>query len=155
MWLIGWPLIGRIQYLRLWSIGFPIRKYRTWSISAEMMQTLRRQMATLQEWKKLMLYQGALYHCHTPAGKLGEVMQFVVPMAHLVAAMNGCHRDAGHQGQQQILLPTTGPGSGGQAWPCRCRRQLASVNNASNMRALMPKHQCSPSLPLLLWSCYM
>ena len=39
-------------------------------------------MAILQEWKKLMLYQGALYHCHTSAGKLGEVMWFVVPTAH-------------------------------------------------------------------------
>ena len=39
-------------------------------------------VAVLQEQKKLMLYQGAHYHCHTPAGKLEEVMQFVVPMAH-------------------------------------------------------------------------
>ena len=36
----------------------------------------------LQEWKKLMLYQRALYHCHTPTGKLEEVLQFVVPTAH-------------------------------------------------------------------------
>ena len=57
----------------------------------------------LQEWKKLMLYQGALYHCHTPSGELEEVLQSVVPMAHQVAAMNGCHWDAGHQGQQQTL----------------------------------------------------
>ena len=28
----------------------------------------------LQEWKKLMLCQGALYHCHTPMGKLEEVL---------------------------------------------------------------------------------
>ena len=39
-------------------------------------------MAISQKWKKLMLYQGALYHCHTPAGKVGEVMQFIVPIAH-------------------------------------------------------------------------
>ena len=50
-----------------------------------------------------MLYQGALYHHHTPAHKLEEVLWFVVPMAHQVAAMNGCHQDAGHQGQQQML----------------------------------------------------
>ena len=53
----------------------------------------------LQEWKKLTLYQGALYHCHTPDGKLEEVLQFVVPKAHWVAGMNRCHHDAGHQGQ--------------------------------------------------------
>ena len=56
-----------------------------------------------KEQKKLMIYQGALYHLHTPTGKLEEVFQFVVPMAHWVAAMNGCHQDAWHQGQQGTL----------------------------------------------------
>ena len=60
-------------------------------------------MAFLREWKKFTLHQGALYHCHTPAGELEEMMWFVVPTAHRVVAMNGCHRDAGHQGQQQML----------------------------------------------------
>ena len=106
------------------------------------------------ERKKLTLYQGALYHCHTLADKLEEVLQFVVPTAHWVAAMNGCHWDAGRQGQQQILYLLQDC-----FWPpsmatCRCRKWLATANNASNMKALKPKHQCSPSLPLLLWSCY-
>ena len=57
-------------------------------------------MAILQDWEKLMLYQEALYHHHTPAGELGDVMQFVVPTAYPVAAMNGCHRAVGHKGQQ-------------------------------------------------------
>ena len=39
-------------------------------------------MAFLQGQKKLMLYQGTLYHCHILAGELGEVLQFIVPMAH-------------------------------------------------------------------------
>ena len=30
-------------------------------------------------------------------------MQFIVPMVHRVVAMNGCHRDMGHQGQWQTL----------------------------------------------------
>ena len=34
---------------------------------------------------------------------LEEALQFVVPMAHRVVAMNRCHRDAGHQGQWQTL----------------------------------------------------
>ena len=29
-----------------------------------------------------MLYQGALYHCQTPNGKLEEVLQLIVPKAH-------------------------------------------------------------------------
>ena len=60
-------------------------------------------VAVLQEQKQLMLYQGALCHCHTPAGKLEEILWFVVPTTHSVAAMNGCHWDAGHHGQQQML----------------------------------------------------
>ena len=53
--------------------------------------------------KKLILYQGALYHTYTP-GKLEEVLQFVVPKVHWVATMNGCHRDAGHQQWTLYLL---------------------------------------------------
>ena len=39
-------------------------------------------MAILWEWKKFMLHQVALYHCHTLAVELEEVMWFVAPMAH-------------------------------------------------------------------------
>ena len=60
-------------------------------------------MAILREQKKFMLNQGALYHHHTLVGGLEEMMQFLVPTAHRVAAMNGCHRDTGHQGQQRTL----------------------------------------------------
>ena len=38
--------------------------------------------AVLQERKMLMLYQGALYHQHTPADELEEILQFVVLTAH-------------------------------------------------------------------------
>ena len=34
---------------------------------------------------------------------VGEVLRFMVPKAHQVAAMNGCHWDAAHQGQQWTL----------------------------------------------------
>ena len=70
-----------------------------------MMQILRRE-SILHEWKKLMLYQGALYHQHTPMCKLEKVLKSAVPMVHQETAMNGCHQDAGHQGQQQILYLT-------------------------------------------------
>ena len=60
-------------------------------------------IAILRERKKFMLHQGALYHGHTLARELEEVLQFVVPVAHRVAAMIGCHRDTGHQGLQQML----------------------------------------------------
>ena len=103
MWLIGQLLNGRIQYLRQWSIGIPNQKVRDLKHLLGDYVNTEKGMTLLQEQKKLMLYQGALYHCHTLAGELGEVMWFVVPMAHWAAAMNGCHRDAKHQGQQWIL----------------------------------------------------
>ena len=46
-----------------------------------------------------MLHQGALCHCHTLVRELEEVIQFIIPTAHQVATMNGCHRDDGHQGE--------------------------------------------------------
>ena len=58
-------------------------------------------MAILREQKKFMIHQGAIFHCHTPAGELEEAMLFV---SHRVAAMNGCHRDVQHQGQWQNLF---------------------------------------------------
>ena len=52
-------------------------------------------LAILRERKKFTLHQGALYHCHTLARELEEALQFEVPMAHRVVAMNGCHRGTG------------------------------------------------------------
>ena len=56
-----------------------------------------------------MLYQGALYPHHTPTGELEEVLQFMVPNSHWVAAVNGCHYDAGQQGQQWTLCLLNDP----------------------------------------------
>ena len=103
MWLIGWPLNRKIQYLRLQSSGFPTGKYRIWSICLETPYTWRRERLSFESRKIWCSTKRALYHHHTLAGKLKEVLWFVVPMAHWVAAMNGCHQDAGHQGQQQTL----------------------------------------------------
>ena len=60
---------------------------------------MEEELAILMERKKFTVHQGAIYHCHTLAGELEEALQFVVPTAHRVAAMNGCHRDVGHQSQ--------------------------------------------------------
>ena len=108
----------------------------------------------LWEWKKLMLYQGALYYCHTLCGELEEVLQFVVPTAHWVTARNGCHWDVRHQGcNRHCACYMTS--SDGQVWPCRCRRQSAAVSNASSMTKVIRKPQCDQSLLSHLWSCYM
>ena len=39
-------------------------------------------MAIFREWKKFTLHKGTLYHCHTLARELEEVMQFIVCRAH-------------------------------------------------------------------------
>ena len=40
--------------------------------------------------------QGTLYLCSTPKGEDEDLLLFMVPKAHWTAALNGCHRDAGH-----------------------------------------------------------
>ena len=47
--------------------------------------------------------QNALYLCYTPKGENEELLLFVVLRAHQVAALNGCHWDARHQGCDHTL----------------------------------------------------
>ena len=51
----------------------------------------------LQNQQKFMIHQGALYLCSMPKGETEELLLFVVPKAHHVTTLTGCHRDAGHQ----------------------------------------------------------
>ena len=39
-----------------------------------------------------------------PRGDTEGLLAFVVPSAHRHTALNGVHRDAGHQGQQRTLV---------------------------------------------------
>ena len=72
-----------------------------------------------------MLNLGALYHCHTQASEVEEVLQFAVPMAHQVSTMNGCHWDAGHQGQQQTLYLLQDQ----FCWPCMAMQMQKVISN--------------------------
>ena len=47
--------------------------------------------------------QGTLYLCSTPKGENKDLLLFVVPKVHQTATLNGCHRDAGHQGCDHTL----------------------------------------------------
>ena len=49
------------------------------------------------------IYQGALYLCLSPKGETKDLLLFVVPKAHWVTILNGCHRDADHQGCDHTL----------------------------------------------------
>ena len=46
---------------------------------------------------------GTLYLCSTPKGENEDLLLFVVPKMHWTATLNGCHRDAGHQGHDCTL----------------------------------------------------
>ena len=51
IWLIGWLLNSKIQYLRPLLSGFPTGKYRIWSICWEMMQMLGRERPSFESGK--------------------------------------------------------------------------------------------------------
>ena len=57
----------------------------------------------LQNWQNFMIHQGALYLHSRPKGETKDLLLFVVPKAHHIAALNGCHRDGGHEGCDHTL----------------------------------------------------
>ena len=50
-----------------------------------------------------MIHQGALYLCSMPKGETEDLLLFIVPKAHCVTALNGCHKDTGYQGHDCTL----------------------------------------------------
>ena len=46
---------------------------------------------------------GTLYLCSTPKGENEDLLLFMVPKVQQTATLNGCHRDAGHQGHEHTL----------------------------------------------------
>ena len=49
------------------------------------------------------IHQGALCLCSMPKGETEDLLLFMVPKAHWVTTLNGCYRDAGHQGHEHTL----------------------------------------------------
>ena len=47
--------------------------------------------------------KGMLYVNMMPKGETKGLLAFVVPSTHQCTALNGMHRDVGHQGQQRML----------------------------------------------------
>ena len=50
-----------------------------------------------------MTLQNALHLCSMPKGENEDLLLFMVPKVHWIAALNGCHWDAGHQGPDHTL----------------------------------------------------
>ena len=74
------------------------------------LRTLLREHASSEEgqmvWsncQNFRVLQDALYLCSMPKGENEDLLLFVVPKAHWTAALNECHRDAGHQGHDHTL----------------------------------------------------
>ena len=57
----------------------------------------------LQNQQNFTSHQKALYLHSMPKGKNEDLLLFVVPKTHQVSTLNGCHRDAGHQGHDHAL----------------------------------------------------
>ena len=53
--------------------------------------------------QNFVVHWGALYLHSMPKGKTENLLLFVVPKAHCVAALNGCHRDVSHKGSNWTL----------------------------------------------------
>ena len=53
--------------------------------------------------QNFVIHRKALHLCTTPKGESKDLMLFVVPRAHQVTTLNGCHQDAGHQGHDHTL----------------------------------------------------
>ena len=54
-------------------------------------------------WQHFVILQGALYLHTMPKSETEDLLLFVVPKAHCVATLNGCHWDAGHKGHDHTL----------------------------------------------------
>ena len=93
--------------------------------------------------QKLTLHQGALYQWHTTTGEIEEILWFVVHKVHWIAALNGCHRDTGHQGwqQMQFLLQDCfwWPGMGDQMW--RMLKNCERCIQHEGAQSKVPLHQ--------------
>ena len=82
----------------------------------------------------------------TPPGKLEEVLQFVVPKAHGVAALNGCHQDVGHQASSRHCAYYM-TSSGGQddhsvaEGICNCERSIQ--HEGISVKAPVQAHYCN------------
>ena len=74
------------------------------------LRTLLREYASSEKaqmvWRNCQNFttlQGTLYLCSTPKGDNKDMLLFMVPKSHWAATLNGCHRDAGHQGHDHTL----------------------------------------------------
>ena len=90
-----------------------------------------------------MIHQKDLYLCSMPNGKCEDLLLFVVPKVHWVAALNGCHQDAGHQGCDRTLSLLQEhfwwPGMTSQMW-----QSIRTCTHCLQHKAGLPKAPLHP-----------
>ena len=59
--------------------------------------------AMFRSQSTFIIKKGMLYVSTMPKGESEGLLTFVVPTAHRQTALNGVHRDAGHQGQERTI----------------------------------------------------
>ena len=67
------------------------------------MDLQQRRLADLRELPEFYNSLGALYLHTMPKGETEDLLFFMVPRTHCVTTLNGCHRDADHQGCDHTL----------------------------------------------------
>ena len=74
------------------------------------LRTLLRENASGEEgqiiwrnYQNFTVLQNTLYLCCTPKGENEDLLFFMMLRMHRTATLNGCHRDAGHQGCDHTL----------------------------------------------------
>ena len=90
---------------------------------------------------------------HTKGG-LENILWFVVPTAHQLTAMNGCHQDAGHQGQQWTLYLL----SEHFWWPGMAIQMQRAISNCKLCIQHEGSHAKAPMWPIFVTApleCYM
>ena len=104
--------------------------------------------------QNFMIHQKVLYLCTTPKGEHEDLMLFVVPRAHQVAPLNGCHWDAGHQGHDCILCLL-------QEcfwWPGMTSQMQQAIKNCTHCLqhvVSLPKAPLHPIVATAPWISYM
>ena len=98
-----------------------------------------------QNHQNFMTVQNDLYLCSMPKGENENLLLFVVPKTHQVAALNGCHCDAGHQGHDCTLSLLQEcfwwPGMANQMW-----QTIRACTHCLHYEGCFPKAPLHPIL---------
>ena len=94
----------------------------------------------------LTLSGGLLYHRYTPKYQVDKIKCFMLPKAHRQTAIDGCHRDMGHQGKKR----TESLVSDGFWWPGVHEDIDQVVQNCKQCQLYGGKEEKAPMVPMMV-----